>query len=134
MLGGIGVDVFATARIERELERDGRGFASRLFTPAEIEDCEAERHPAAHFAVRFAAKEALFKALGGRPPGASWRDAEVRVPAPGRYALDLHGRIAEAADAAGVDHVFVSAARTARLVAAVVVLTTEGAHPEEAHA
>ena len=134
MLGGIGVDLFAIARIERELERDGRRLASQIFTPHEIRECEAERRPGAHYALRFAAKEALFKALGGRPRGASWRDAEIRTVAPGRYAFDLRGEIAEAADAAGADHVFVSAARTAHLAAAVVVLTSEGGHPEESHA
>jgi holo-[acyl-carrier protein] synthase len=134
MLGGIGVDLFAIERIERELERDGRNFASQVFTPQEIAECEAERRPAAHYAIRFAAKEALFKALGDRPRGVSWRDAELRARSRGRYAFVLHDEVARAVAEKGCVEVFVSVARTARWAAAFVVVAPSGAQPEEIRA
>lgn len=134
MIGGVGVDFFAIARIERELEKDRRGFAEQLFTPDEIDHCDSRRRPGAHYAVCFAAKEALFKALGGRPRAASWRDAELRVDASGRYRMALHGDIAAAAAARSAADVLVSVSRTARWAAAVVVLAPGEACLEEPRA
>lgn len=134
MIGGVGVDIIAIARVGRELEKDGRDFAEQLFTPAEIEDCESRRRPGAHFALCFAAKEALIKALGGPPPGASWRDTELRPDGSGRYRMVLHGEFAEVAAARFVSDVLVSVSRTARWAAAVVVLATGEACAEEPRA
>ena len=61
----------------KELEKEGAGFRDTVFTPSEIEYCEAKRYPAQHFAARFAAKEALFKALPGSASRDFWREVEV---------------------------------------------------------
>ncbi len=79
MIVGIGVDIVNIARMRRALERQGDRLMHRLFTAAEQDYCRRHRDPAPYFAARFAAKEALFKALGtGWAQGVTWLDAEVR--------------------------------------------------------
>jgi holo-[acyl-carrier protein] synthase len=121
MILGIGTDLLDVARMERELS-EKTGFREELFTPAEIAYCEGKRYPARHFAARFAAKEALFKALsGGAPPGL-WREAEVLRAEGAPPRLVLHGRILEAAGRLGVKKALVSLTHTDGLAAASVVL------------
>ena len=132
MIVGIGVDVFAVARIARELARDSRGLREQLFTPDEIAYCEAKRYPAPHYAVRFAAKEALFKALGAaQVSGGSWREVEVTNERSGQSRLVLHGRLRAAASALHADRIFVSLSHTRKWAVANVVLESIEERPEE---
>lgn len=106
MIIGSGVDVIEIARIERVLGERGDRFERRVFTLAEIEDCRRTGRPAAHYAVRFAAKEAVMKAVGtGWSRGVRWVDIETCLPPedPGsgvseRLILRLHGAVARRAD------------------------------------
>jgi len=122
MILGVGTDLLDVARMAKELQEEGGGFRNTVFTPSEIEYCEAKRYPARHFAARFAAKEALFKALAGSSSRDFWREVEVtRAPgAPPR--LLLHGSVKEAADRLGVKDILVSISHTDSLAAASVVL------------
>jgi holo-[acyl-carrier protein] synthase len=87
VIAGVGTDLVDVARLEQALRRTPT-LRSRLFTPAEAE------LPIESLAARFAAKEALAKALGA-PGGLSWHDAEVVTDPDGRATFVLHGAVAE---------------------------------------
>jgi holo-[acyl-carrier protein] synthase len=127
MVIGVGVDLFEIARMTRELRDRDPGLREDLFTPAEIASCEASRDPMARYAERFAAKEAVFKAV--RPGrGASWRDVEVR-PRGRRADVFLHGTMKAQAEALGVRRVRLSLSRSRGLAMASVVLHGSFARP-----
>ncbi|MFQ5901504.1 MAG: holo-ACP synthase, partial [Thermodesulfobacteriota bacterium] len=75
MIYGIGVDIVRISKFKKALDRWGEKFINRIFTHEEILYCQVKRCPEEYFAVRFAAKEAVFKAMG---EGLSWGDIEVR--------------------------------------------------------
>jgi len=110
---GIGIDVVEIVRLARALERTP-GLAGRLFT-----DGERDR-PASSLAARFAAKEAVAKALGA-PGGLRWRDAEVVQLESGRPRLRLHGGVAEEAVAQGIRTWHLSLSHDGGVATAVVV-------------
>ena len=89
---GVGIDLIEIARLERALERRPR-LAERLFTDAELSYARGRARPGRHLAARFAAKEAVVKALGLR--GFGIREIEVVAGEPPR--IRLSGRAAEAA-------------------------------------
>lgn len=91
---GIGVDLVDIARFEQSLDRTP-GLRDRLFTPAERD------LPLPSLAARFAAKEAVAKALGA-PGGLQWHDAEVVTEADGRPSLAVRGTVEIAAHRLGV--------------------------------
>jgi len=111
---GVGIDVCDISRFEESLTRTP-GLRDRLFTPA-----EATRPPAS-LAARFAAKEALAKALGA-PVGMSWHDAEIINESSGRPLLEMRGSVRERAEELGVVSVHVSLSHDAGIASAVVVL------------
>jgi holo-[acyl-carrier protein] synthase len=90
---GVGIDLLEIARLERALERHPR-LAQRLFTDAELEYAAARARPARHLAARFAAKEAVVKALG-LADGFRLRDIEVIAGEP--PGVRLTGRAEQAA-------------------------------------
>lgn len=78
MIYGIGIDVVEVDRIEAAIEKQGEVFLNRLFTAAEQEYCARQKRPGMHYAARFAAKEAVSKALGTGIGGrAGWLEMEV---------------------------------------------------------
>ncbi len=95
---GIGIDLVDVSRIERALERRPR-LAGRLFTEGELEYAAAHRRPARHLAARFAAKEAVVKALG-LGPGTAIRQIEVVAGSP--PTIQLHHEAARFADERGL--------------------------------
>lgn len=110
----MGIDVVDVARFGRSLDRTPR-LAIRVFTPAE------RVLPVASLAARFAAKEALAKALGA-PAGLAWQDCEVVTDATGRPWLEIRDSVALAASSLGVVHLHVSLSHDAGIASAVVVL------------
>jgi holo-[acyl-carrier protein] synthase len=99
MTPGVGIDLLEIDRLERALERHPR-LAERVFTAAERDYAAARARPGRHLAARFAAKEAVVKALG-LTGGFGLREVEVVAGEP--PSVRLSGRAAEAADGATVD-------------------------------
>jgi holo-[acyl-carrier protein] synthase len=94
MILGIGVDIVEIERIRKAIERSGPRFVERVFTRAEETFCRAHRDPAPHYAARFAAKEALLKALGtGWAEGVKWQEVEVERASSGAPHLVLRGEV-----------------------------------------
>jgi holo-[acyl-carrier protein] synthase len=128
---GSGIDVIEIARVERALSRSGHRFAQRVFTPREIEACQARRRPALHFSLRFAAKEAVMKAVGtGWAQGVRWLDIEVvpadaSAPDPAALSLALRGKVAELAARSGGTRSHLAVARSRTHALAVVLLEGE---------
>jgi holo-[acyl-carrier protein] synthase len=113
MIVGIGIDVVEIARLEQALHRT-QDLAGRLFTK------EERGLPMWSLAARFAAKEALAKALGA-PRGLSWTDAEVVTGPDGRPELKVSGTVADAAARRGVRRWHVSLSHDGGLATAVVI-------------
>ncbi len=111
---GHGIDIVEVARIASMLEAHGERFVTRCFTEAEAGYAEsAQRRRAERYAVRFACKEAVLKALGtGWRDGIAWRQIEVRREPSGRPSLVLTGRCAEIADDLGIVQWHVSLSHT----------------------
>ncbi len=122
MIIGIGCDIFDISRIKRELGADA-GLAPQLFTVQEIAYCQGQRYPERHFAVRFAAKEAFFKAVtNGARVDIPWHDVEITNEESGKPVMTLSGRAAELAESRGVRNVLVTLSHSADYAMANVVL------------
>jgi len=106
---GIGTDIVETLRIAQMIERHGDLFLNRVYTPYEVEYCQARKASTQHYAGRWAAKEAVLKALGtGWSRGIRWRDIEVRNDLAGRPRIVLSGVAAEIGQQLGIEHVLIS--------------------------
>lgn len=103
---GLGVDICEIARMERALARHPT-LRQRVFTPEEIAYCDSKARPAESFAGRFAAREAVIKALGGYR-GKRWQDISVTRAPSGAPAIRLEGNAKTRADALGIDQVLVT--------------------------
>jgi holo-[acyl-carrier protein] synthase len=120
---GVGVDLCEVDRMRRTLARTP-GFADRVYTEAEQDYCRRRRDPAERFAARFAAKEAVLKALGAGIGSCSLRDIEVVRAESGAPSLVLHGRAAALAADCGVTAWHLSLTHTATLAEAIAIATT----------
>ncbi len=119
MILGVGVDITEVPRIRGALEnpRTGARFRARVFTTEEIAYCAQRRNGHESFAARFAAKEAMMKALGD---AFGWREIEV-VRGKGAPSIRLSGRAAARAAAIGIQRIHLSLSHTAELAIAYVV-------------
>ncbi len=123
MIIGTGVDVVDISRIRKILERLNDRFVFRVFTSAEQQFCNQHRDPIPHYAARFAAKEALFKAIGtGWAKGVTWQDVEVLRERQEAPALKLHGEARRLSELMGVHKVHVSLSHSDQWAVAMVIL------------
>ncbi|MFI6471413.1 MULTISPECIES: holo-ACP synthase [unclassified Streptomyces] len=119
MIIGVGIDVAEIERFGESIERTP-AMLQRLFVEDELMLPSGERRGVASLAVRFAAKEALAKALGA-PAGLLWTDAEVYVEGSGQPRLRVRGSVAARAAELGVRHWHVSLSHDAGVASAVVI-------------
>ncbi|MFD6889500.1 holo-ACP synthase [Streptomyces sp. NPDC059957] len=119
MIIGVGIDVAEIERFGAALERTPH-LAERLFLDSEMTLPSGERRGSASLAARFAAKEALAKALGA-PGGLLWTDAEVYVEETGQPRLRVTGTVEARALALGVKSWHISLSHDAGIASAVVI-------------
>jgi len=122
---GIGIDVEQVARVREAMERHGRRFIDRIFSPAEIAYVERKANRYERYAARFAAKEAGMKAIGtGWRRGVRWLDFEVANLPSGRPTLRIHGAAEKIAEGLGVRNIALSLTHTTEQAMAIVILET----------
>ncbi|MDG2385723.1 MAG: holo-ACP synthase [Pirellulaceae bacterium] len=106
---GIGTDIVECLRIAQMIERHGELFITRVYTPHEIEYCSTRKAATQHYAGRWAAKEAVLKALGtGWIRGITWRDVEVRNRQGGKPTIALAGGAREICEKLGIGEMQIS--------------------------
>ncbi len=120
MVKGIGVDIIEIDRIEKSIAQLGDSFLHKVFTSGEIAYCSAKTTAAQHYAARFAAKEALSKALSTGWAGEfRWKDVEVTNEMSGQPRIELHGSLKHSLERCSV---LVSLSHSASHVVAMVVI------------
>ena len=106
---GIGTDITECLRIARMIERHGELFVNRVYTSEEIQYCQQRAQSTQHFTGRWAAKEAVLKALGtGWRRGISWRDVEIRNEPSGRPVVAVRGGAKEVVEQLGISELLIS--------------------------
>lgn len=116
---GVGIDLVAIDRFAAALRRTP-ALAQRLFTPAELVTGDGRRRPAGSLAARFAAKEAIAKALGA-PRGMQWHDCVVATDTSGAPVIMASGTVAATAETAGVSDWRLSLSHDGGIAAAIVI-------------
>lgn len=116
---GHGIDLMEVERFTRSLDEHGDRFLERVFTPREREYAADSKRRNEHLAARFAAKEAVLKALGtGWSQGIAWTDVEVVLLPSGQPTVHLHGKAMEIAITMGVNQWSLTLTHTSSMAAA----------------
>lgn len=117
----IGIDIVEISRIKGALERWQARFLNKVFTPQEIALCDRRARPEQHYAVRFAAKEALAKAMkSARRLDAPWKDIEILTSPEGGPSVHLHGTLARVFDSQNIQLSLSHSVRSAVAVAVIL--------------
>lgn len=123
MIFGIGIDIIEVDRMAQTLSKFGPSFVERIFGEKEKIYSGEKGGAAAHFAARFAAKEAFFKALGlGLRKGVQWKEIEVITDEVGRPFLEIRGKAREIFEGLGLRKAFLSMAHEKKYAVAFVVI------------
>jgi holo-[acyl-carrier protein] synthase len=119
----VGIDLLAIARVQRVLERHDGRFLRRVYTPEEVAFCRGRVN---ELAARFAAKEAVMKALGTGIRGVAWREIEILPDRRGKPLVYLYGRALARAEKIGLRGLDVSLTHEGGFAVAAVVGVREG--------
>jgi len=125
VLKGIGIDIIEVERVWRAYRRRPDKFLKRFFTLREQKALLLRQHPAASLAARFAAKEAVAKALGTGIGKVAWTELEIMNKAEGGPSVLLSGRAAEIASKKGISHIHISLAHEKSFAVACAVALGE---------
>ncbi|MBT9166824.1 MAG: Holo-(acyl-carrier-protein) synthase [Syntrophomonadaceae bacterium] len=118
-----GVDIIEIQRVSRAYHKRPRLFLKRLFTEREVRQLAARFHAGKHLAVRFAGKEAVFKALGVGQGSIAWTDVEILSLPSGEPVVSLHGKAAQRAEELGLKEIVLSLSHCREYAVAQVVAT-----------
>jgi holo-[acyl-carrier protein] synthase len=122
MIEGAGIDLIEVERIAFNIEKDP-GFRELIFSSNEIAYCEAKGNKYEHYAARFAAKEAFFKALGaGWAEGTNFNEIEITNAKEGKPEVILHGITLQTVNSLGVTRILVSLSHLKTVACAVVII------------
>jgi len=122
MIYGLGTDIVEVDRIAQMIARHGDHFLARVYSVEEIEHCRPRREAAQHFAGRWAAKEAVMKALGtGFTKNVGWVDIEIRVRPSGQPYVVLQGPTREYAESLGVGEILITLSHTPTIATATAI-------------
>jgi len=122
----VGVDIVEIDRVQAALDRFGDRFLGRVYTPLEVAFC---RGRVSELAARFAAKEAVMKALGTGARGVAWREIEILPNHRGKPLVYLHGRAAERAERIGLSAMDISMSHSREYAVAFVVGASRDLEP-----
>lgn len=124
MIAGLGIDIIEVERIAEKIEKDN-GFRELVFSAREIAYCESKTHKHEHYAARFAAKEAFFKALGtGWLNGTAFNEVEIINNAQGKPEIALLGVTNDTVGTLGNFSITVALTHIQSTASAVVILET----------
>lgn len=122
MISGIGLDVIEVERIAEKIQKE-QGFRELVFSKEEIEYCEPKTHPYEHYAARFAAKEAFFKALGtGWASGTAFNEIIILGNDMGKPQINFAGETAITLQHLNLSKIKISISHLKNIAAAVVVI------------
>lgn len=122
MIVGLGTDIVEVERISRMIADHGDHFLERVFTAGEIAHCRPRREADEHFAGRWAAKEAVMKALGtGFTQDVGWVDIEIQNRPSGQPVIVLHGPTRAYADRLGVGEILITLSHTRTVATATAI-------------
>lgn len=125
MIAGLGIDLIEVERVAANMSRDA-GFRELVFSKKEIEYCEAKTNKFEHYAARFAAKEAFFKAAGtGWASGTAFNEVEITNDDGGKPALTLLGATKHAMASRGGLVFSISLSHLKSIASAVVIIEKE---------
>lgn len=120
---GCGIDLVKIERIEKIIKKWGNNFIFRIFTPLERDYCEKKKdNKFQSYAGKFAAKEALLKALGLGLREANWKEIEIKNDELGQPVIDTSGKLTNIASTKGVSKYFISISHTKEYAVAQVIL------------
>lgn len=122
MIAGVGIDLIEVDRISAKINREA-GFKELVFSRKEIDYCETKTNKFEHYAARFAAKEAFFKAMGtGWMDGTSFNEVEITNDDAGKPGLTLLGSTRKQLDSFGISKISVSLSHLKTMASAVVII------------
>lgn len=124
MIFGIGTDIIEVERIG-QLAARGREYLQTIFTDQEIEYCEGKARKSQHYAARYAAKEAVLKALGtGWRDGLTFCDIEIAADEQGQPIVTVHGQVKQLFDCRQIRRASISLSHDRECAIAVIILET----------
>jgi holo-[acyl-carrier protein] synthase len=122
MIAGIGIDLIEVERIQKSIEKNA-GFRELIFSANEISYCELKANKFEHYAARFAAKEAFFKAIEtGWADGTNFNEVEIINNENGKPEIVLKGTTQKTLSALGIIKILVSLSHLKTLATAVVII------------